>query len=67
MDLYHWFDKSSKRKSELKEYYNFCDTDYSGIRKFVSTRCLCLEMCVKHELNKYKELKSDFLSEPCPV
>ena len=27
MDLYDWFDKPSKRKSGLKEYYNFCNTE----------------------------------------
>lgn len=63
MDLYHWFDKPSKRKPELKEYYHFCDTDYSEIIKFVSTCCLCLKMCVNYELKKYEELKSYFLSE----
>ena len=37
IDLFHWFDKSSKRKSLLKEHYEFCDTDYSKIIKFIST------------------------------
>ena len=53
VDLFHWFDKSSKRKSILKEYYEFCDTQYSVI-KFISTRWLCLEMCVNRELKKYE-------------
>ena len=26
-DLYFWFDKSSKRKSGLLEYYEFCDQE----------------------------------------
>ena len=29
VDLFHWFDKSSKQKSLLKKHYEFCDTDYS--------------------------------------
>ena len=35
VDLFQWFDKSSKRKSLLKEHYEFCDTDYSEIIKFI--------------------------------
>ena len=57
VDLFHWFDKCSKRKSLLKEHCEFCDTDYSETIKFISTRWLCLEMCVNHELKKYEGLK----------
>ena len=52
VDLFHWLDKSSKRTSLLKEHYEFCDTDYSEIIKFISTHSLCLEMCVNCELKK---------------
>ena len=38
VDLYYWFDKSSKRKSILKEYYDFCDQDYQEVIKYISTR-----------------------------
>ena len=31
VDLYYWFDKSSKGKSILKEYYDFCDQDYQEV------------------------------------
>ena len=60
MNLFHWVDKYSKRKSLLKEYYEFCDSDYSEIIKFISR--LCLEMCVNRKLKKYEDLKSYFLS-----
>ena len=50
VDLFHWFGKSSKQKSLLKEHYEFCDTDYSKIIKFMSMHWLCLEMCVNREL-----------------
>ena len=40
--------------NSVKEYYEFCDTDYSEIIKFISTRCLCLEICVNRELKKYE-------------
>ena len=36
VDNYYWFDKSSKRKSILKEYYEFCDTNYQEIRHFTT-------------------------------
>ena len=63
VDLYHWFDKSSKRKSVLKEYYEFYDTDYAEVIKFISTWWLCLEMCINRELLKFQGLRSYFLSE----
>ena len=66
VDVFYWFDKSSKRKSILKEYYEFCDTEYEGVIKFISTRWLCLELCINRELRKYEGLKSYFLSENFP-
>ena len=36
VDLYHWFDKSSKHKNILSEHYDFCDMEYSEVIKFVS-------------------------------
>ena len=50
VDLFHWFDKSCKQKSPLKEHYEFCDTDYLEIIKFILTCWLCLEMCHNQEL-----------------
>ena len=38
VDLHYWFDKSSKRKCTLKEYYEFCDLEYVHVIKFISTR-----------------------------
>ena len=31
LDLYHWFDKSSKRKGKLLEYFEFCHQDYLAV------------------------------------
>ena len=28
VDVFHWFEKSTKGKSILKEYYDFYDVDY---------------------------------------
>ena len=66
VDVFYWFDKSSKSKSILKEYYEFCDTEYEEVIKFISTRWLCLELCINRELKKYEGLKSYFLSEEFP-
>ena len=54
VDAFHSFDKASEWKSLLKEHYEFCDTDYSEIIKFISTR--------NFELKNYEWLKSYFLS-----
>ena len=63
VDLYYWFDKSSKRKSILKEYYDFCDQDYQEVIKYISTRWLCSERCVNRELKKHPGLRPYFMSE----
>ena len=40
IDLYYWFDKSTKRKSGLRSYCTFCDQEYRAIIKHVTTRWL---------------------------
>ena len=65
-DLYYWFYKSSKRKSVLKEYNEFCNEVYAKVIRNVSTRWLCLEKCISREIDKYDGLKSYFLSEDFP-
>ena len=59
IDLYYWFDKSTKRKGVLVEYMELCDQEYGNILKHSSTRWLPLERVIK----KYAGLKSYFLSE----
>lgn len=63
IDLYYWFEKSTKRKGVLTEYMDFCDETYAKVLKHVSTRWLSLERCVERTLAKYEGLKSYFLSE----
>lgn len=63
IDLYYWFDYSTKRKNKLAEYAEFCDQDYRQIVKHVSTRWLSLEKSVARTLTQYASLKSYFLSE----
>jgi len=62
-DNYYYFDKSTKRKSELLEYCVFCDTQYRKVLKHVSTKWLSLELAVDRVLRQYPGLRSYFLSE----
>ena len=63
IDVYYRFEKSSKRKGKLAEYFEFCNQDYQQILKHVSVRWLSLERCVDRVLKKLPSLKSYFLSE----
>ena len=63
IDLFYWFEKSTKRKACLVEYCTFCDIDYREIVKHVNTRWLSLERAVCRVLQQYDPLKSYFLSE----
>ena len=63
VDLFFWFDKSTKRKASLVEYCTFCDTEYRQIIKHVNTRWLSLERAVQRVLQQFDPLKSYFLSE----
>ncbi|KAK3698610.1 hypothetical protein QZH41_014592, partial [Actinostola sp. cb2023] len=63
VDVYYWFDYSTKRKSVLAEYTEFCDQDYRKILKHVSTRWLSLETAITRVLKQYVSLKAYFLPE----
>lgn len=63
IDLFYWFDKSTKRKVALVEYCTFCDIAYRQVLKHVNTRWLSLETAVSRILQQYEGLKSFFLSE----
>lgn len=63
VDLYYWFDYSTKRKNKLAEYAEFCDQEYRKVLKHVSTRWLSLEQSITRTLRQYASLKSYFLSE----
>ena len=62
VDIYYWFDKSTKRKNELLNFCEFCDMEYRDIVKLVSVRWLSLECAVERTLKQYLALKSYFLS-----
>ena len=63
IDIFYWFDKSTKRKASLQSYCVFCDTSYREVIKHVSTRWLSLERAVARILEKYIEMQSYFSSE----
>ncbi len=62
IDLYYWFDKSTKRKNTLQSYCSFCDQDYRSIIKHISTRWLSLHRAIERSLMQFTSLKSYFLS-----
>ena len=62
IDIYYWFDKSTKRKQALQEFCVFCNTEFAGMVNHVSTRWLSLENAVGWILSKYTTLKSYFTS-----
>ena len=61
--IYYWFDKSTKRKGKLLEYFDFCYQEYQAVLKHLSVRWLSLEKCAVRVLKKFPSLKSYFLSE----
>ena len=63
VDLFYWFDKSTKRKSTLQEYCVFCDVTYAAVVKHVSTRWLSLATAVERTLKLYEGLRTYFLSK----
>ena len=62
VDLYYWFDKSTKRKNELYEFCDFLNIEYRQVVKHVSTCWLSLEYAVDQTLQQYSGLKSYFVS-----
>ena len=63
MDMYYYFDKSTKRKNGLVEYCTFCDVEFRHVLKHISTRWLSMESAVSRILLQYSALRSYFQSE----
>ena len=62
VDLFYWFDKSTKRKGKLKEYFEFCNQEYQGVLKHLSVRWLSLVIVEKYE-NYKQSTTNDFFSK----
>ena len=58
IDLYFWFEHSTKRKNELRSFCEFCDQSFHSIIKHVSTRWLSLEIVIERPLKQFHILKS---------
>jgi hypothetical protein len=64
VDVFFWFDYSSKRKNAYAEFCQFVDLEYRRILKFMSVRWLGLSTCLDRVLLQYPALRSYFLSAP---
>ena len=63
VDIFYWFDKSSKRKVQLEEFCSFYDQEYRKIIEHVTTRRLNLETALTRSLRLYQSLRSYVLSQ----
>ena len=63
VDVFYYFDHSTKRKGELREFSHFCDIESRKMLKYVSTRWLSLQRSIERTLKQYPALRSYFLSQ----
>ena len=63
VDVFYYFDHSTKRKGELREFATFRSIESRKILKFVSTHSLSLQTSVERILQQYEALRSYFLSQ----
>ena len=63
VDLFYYFDNSTKRLSTLKEFCDFCDQEYTKMLKYGATRWLSKELCITRVLKQYKSLEAYFNSQ----
>uniref|UniRef100_H3AMP9 HAT C-terminal dimerisation domain-containing protein n=1 Tax=Latimeria chalumnae TaxID=7897 RepID=H3AMP9_LATCH len=61
--IFYYFDKSCKRKEELKQFQEFCNVESRKILKHVSTRWLSLGKTFDRLLQQWPALKSYFSSK----
>ena len=57
VDLYFFFEGSSKRKGIFVEYLGFVNLEWKNMVRDVKTRWLSLERCCDKELRKFPSLK----------
>ena len=63
IDLCYHFEKSVRRKAELRSYMEFTGKQVRKVLKYVSTRWLSLGKCVTRTLALCDTLRSYFISE----
>jgi hypothetical protein len=64
VDVFFWFDYSSKHKNAYADFCRFVDLEYRRTLKFLSVRWLGLSTCLDCVLLQYPALRSYFLSSP---
>lgn len=64
VDVYFWFEYSSKRKNAYADFCTFTDVEYRRVLKFISVRWLGMSSCLERILKQFAALKSYFLSTP---
>ena len=64
VDVYYHFHHSVKRVTSLKEFADFCSTEYKSILKHVETRWLPLTKVIQRILDMWEPLCSYFTSHP---
>ena len=64
VDSYYFFEHSSKRKADYKDFQLFTNVDDLEILKHCAIRWLSLEKVCNRTLNQYAALLSYFMSHP---
>lgn len=62
IDIYYYFEKSSKRREDLKEFQEFCNVAQQRVQKHCPTRWLSLGKSLDHLLNQWPAFSSYFQS-----
>ena len=62
IDIYYYFEKSSKRREDLKEFQDFCNVAQQRVQKHCPTRWLSLGKGLDHLLNQWPAFSSYFES-----
>ena len=64
VDVFYYFDNSTKCQATLKQFCEFCDQQYHKILKVGPTRWLSKEECINRILKQYTSLVSSLTSQP---
>ncbi len=62
IDIYYYFEKSSKRREDLKQFQDFCNVAQQRVQKHCPTRWLSLGKGLDHMLNQWPAFSSYFES-----
>ena len=60
VDVFYYFDKSAKRKDELKQFQELCSQPYRKILKHICTRWLSVGKCLDRLILLWRPLRKYF-------